>query len=405
MIYREVAFQKELQLFHRASGIPFCVFDNEPKDILRYPLIANMDCSPKTLFRCREALKRCGQAQGVPILYSSSVCFLALLRLDDNTNVIFGPVSSVPLTYREFYNCGRIECELDDLLHLYRIIQQCPHFTLAQFASNLALFIQLVFHKEITVEEVLAAHHISYPPVPMGQIMDEVEEPHYVTIAEAIDFQKKTIEHIRKGDISEVRGVFGKTSFFDNLENSPSTIRDLEKIFFIYATVCCVAVMEAGLELQQAFPIFDTYISKIPSITAPEKLGELCMQLSIDYCEQMIPLQGGRSDSLVVRNCLQYIQKNIYLRITVNDLAQYCNVSTRTVTRHFSEYYYMTVAECVLFYKLKEAAFLLSHSNFTLAEISNQLAFSSQSHFTVAFKKKYSYTPQKYREKFIRECL
>ena len=98
-------------------------------------------------------------------------------------------------------------------------------------------------------------------------------------------------------------------------------------------------------------------------------------------------LKTAHSVSPVVTKCLQYIHDNLYSKITIADLAQYCHSSTRTITRHFSEFYHTAAMEYILDCKLEEAAFLLTHSALTLTEISSQLAFSSQSHFTSIFKK------------------
>lgn len=381
------------------SFLRLCVFDNTPKDILRYPYIASMECAPQTLSLCCKAIKNKQCSSHYPLLYSSSSCFFALLQLDKNTNVMIGPVNSMPMTYREFYSTIQNDYIPEDLIHLYRIMQQSPRISLTQFVSNLSLLIQLLFGESISIEELLA-NHVCFPNTDLPHTHNDVNEPHYMSINESINFQKKILKMIQNGNINDVETAFQQTSLFATLEMSPSSAEDLMKLFFVYATLCCVATLEAGLDLQKAFPIFDTYVAKTTAITSLENLSELCRQISIDYCKQMIPLARAQSDSPVVMKCLKYIQDNICSKITITDLAQHCNLSNRTITRHFSEYHPIPVSECIMHYKLEEAAFLLRHSVFSLSEISNYLAFSSQSHFTFAFKKKYSLSPQKYRDKF-----
>jgi len=142
------------------------------------------------------------------------------------------------------------------------------------------------------------------------------------------------------------------------------------------------------------------YISKIPSLTAMEHFASMQTQLSIDYCQQMADLHYKRTNSHIVTQCIQYMENHMDSRITVEDLAKHCHVSKRTIARQFSEYCNTSAAQYILQLKLKEAAFLLTNSTFSLVEISTHLAFSSQSHFSVAFKKKYNFTPQQYRNKF-----
>lgn len=390
--------KNDLHLFHQASKIPFCVFDNSPHDLFRCPRLDSMDCSPKTLQQCCDILSKTSHPLHLPLLYSSGNCFAALMKLNENTNIMFGPVSSIPVTYKEFYATNKNISDMEDLTHLYRIIQQSPHITLERFASNIALFIKLAFQEVITPQEILT-NHSSAIISNIKQESSVIAEPHYLTISEAITLQKEILFHIQNGNKHEIEKLFRDTHFYTNLENNYFSFDEVKKIFFIYTTICCAAAMEEGLDIKKSFPILDTYISQIPSLSTPSDLAELCLQVSLDYCEQINNLHNNYSSSPLVIKCLQYIQDNIYSKITLDDLAQHCNVSKRTITRHFTEYHHISVAEYILQIKLKEAAFLLEHSNFSLAEISTQLAFSSQSHFSVAFKKKYLYTPQQYREK------
>jgi len=278
-------FDSELLLFHQATQIPICVFDDTPKDLLRYPIIEAMTCSPHTLSQCANALNSGSPTSHLPMLYSSDTCFFALLKLEPERNIILGPVSYAPITYKEFYNSNKIGCDLQDLLHLYRITQQSPHFSPEQFAANICLFIKMLFQEDIPVINVLKN------------------------------------------------------------------------------------------------------------------------QISLECCNRIIPLHNPFSNSPIVTKCLQYIHNNIHTKITIDDLAKHCNMSRRTITRHFTEFHHMPVAEYITQLKLKEAVFLLINSEFSLAEISNQLAFSSQSHFTISFKKQFYYTPQQYRDKYKKRVV
>ena len=395
----DLRFENDLQLFHEATKIPFCVFNDKKEASLRYPFIEAMNCSPTTIDKCCKVLGELPTDCHLPIIYSSDFCFVALLKLDQNTNVMFGPVSPTPLTYQEFYNANKDKSDPDDLTYLYRVMQQSPQISLAQFASNLSLFIKLAFQDIISAQEILSKQIMLSKSATISTT-DSIPKPHSLTIMEALNFQKRILFYLQSGNMHELRHFFDNTHFFSDLRSGSSSMEEFQKLSFIFATLCCVAAIEEGLDSQKAFSIFDTYIYKIPSLTIAEQLEQWCVQLSIDYCQQITNLHHFHSGSPVVTQCLQYIQNNICSKISICDLANHCNVSKRTITRHFSEYYHMSVYEYILLSKLKEAAFLLTHSDFSLAEISACLSFSSQSHFCVTFKKLYYYTPQQYREEF-----
>ena len=161
--------------------------------------------------------------------------------------------------------------------------------------------------------------------------------------------------------------------------------------------------MKEEIETKKAILIYDTYISKGLLIKNVNDLKALCINISVDFSNEFEKLQEISSGSPVVKECIQYIHNHINSKISVNELAKHCGVSARTICRHFEEVYDVSVAKYILHIKLGEAAFLLSNTKMSLLEISNQFAFSSQSHFNTAFKKFYSCTPKQYRDKNNRQ--
>jgi len=388
-------FEKKLRLFYNASNIPICVFNDMQKDLLRCPRIASKDCSFETMKRCSRILKKLATSKHLPIMIFSGTCFLALLKLDNDTNVMFGPLSSISLSYKEFFLANKNYSDADDLLHLYRIMQQGPHISPEQFANNLSLYISLAFQEEILADEILKNHiHLN--------TRDTISEEHiaqfsnYITGTKAIELVNQLLFNISNGHISELEKITDSMPLFSIRSSFPFSIEEMRAEYYRYATLCFKTAIDKGLHLQTAATIFDIYISQIASLTSLQSFVAMYSQLSIDYCRQIAKI-GQHANSHVVNQCLQYIERHIQDKITIDDLAKYCNLSKRTITRHFSEYFHMPVSEYILQLKLETAAYLLTNSAFSIVEISNQLSFSSQSHFSIAFKKHYHYTPQQYR--------
>lgn len=388
-------FEKKLRLFHNASNIPICVFNNMQKDLLRCPRIASKKCSFETMKRCSTILKKQAASKHLPIMVFSGACFLALLQLDDDTNVMFGPISSTSLSYKEFLFANKNYSDVDDLLHLYRVTQQGAHISPERFADNLSLYISFAFQEEIPAEEILENHiHLNtYHTISEADI---AQFSNYITGTKAIEFVNRLLFNISNGRISELEKITDNMPLFSIRSSFPFSVEEMKAEYYRYATLCFKAAIDKGLHLQTAAAIFDIYISQIASLTSPQSFISMYSQLSIDYCRQIAEI-GHHANSHVVNQCLQYIERHIQDKITMDDLAKNCNFSKRTITRHFSEYFHMPAAEYILQLKLKTAAYLLENSTFSIVEISNQLSFSSQSHFSVAFKKQYHYTPQQYR--------
>ena len=96
---------------------------------------------------------------------------------------------------------------------------------------------------------------------------------------------------------------------------------------------------------------------------------------------------------------MNYIRSHIYQPLTLDDLAKELGRSTSYVRKHFQRDVGMTVGEFITRSKLEEAQTLLIFSTKTLAEISCDLCFSSQSYFQRLFKKAYGITPAQFRKR------
>lgn len=394
-------YHQDLTIFFQATHIPFCVFDNTPQDIFRYPLLSNQKCSRKTLKQCVGKLSVYNFHQPVIITFSS--CMLALMALDEQTNIMFGPITSVPLTYHQFYSINTLIEDLDDLLHLYKIIQCSPMMTLPQFTSNISLFIKLAFQEDILTEKMIFDIHEQENKI--SKNTGRSQKNKYISpiniFSTIISFQKNVLQYIKVGNQQGIEDSFEEEMQLICNNITFASSEDAQRFFYSYALICCIAIIEYYVEPKEAYNIFEAYTSMLTSIRSVSDMIEMCRKISLEYCDHVLLQQKKKSQSSIVTNSMQYIQEHIQTKISIDDIAHYCKVSKRTVMRHFSKYYDMSVSKYVMKVKLEEGAFLLEHSNMTFAEISNQLAFSSQSHFSTAFKKRYHCTPQQYRNKYL----
>lgn len=386
-----------LNLFYSATKIPIYVFDNTLNTICYYPEVTSTKYSETTLAYFRKVMTTTRVDIPSPILYSSDTCFFALVKLNDNMNAILGPVSPTSLSYRNFYTDNRMfDSDLKDLLQFYHLTQQSPHMSLTQFVNNMALLIKLETDTDINVKEILANHLPSANNIPLTTPPDFFE-PQYATLLKSMEFEKQILSHLSNGNIDEIKKSFKNTTLFKSLPKLISTTADYHKFFFMFSVLCYMTALKDGLDIHKAYPILDTYISQLPLVSTAIELEELCLQISLDFCNHIIPIRKLTSESPIVTKCLRYIHEHIGNKITIDDLTEHCNVSRRTITQHFSDHYHMTVTEYILHIRMKEACFLLTHSCYPISEISNQLAFSSQSHFNTAFKKVHNCTPLQYR--------
>ena len=86
------------------------------------------------------------------------------------------------------------------------------------------------------------------------------------------------------------------------------------------------------------------------------------------------------------------------LKMSMQDLAKHTSYSYSRLSRIFKEYMDMTIIEYITNNKLRHACHLLTNTELSILEISNELAYDSISYFNKIFKSHFNITPSQYRK-------
>ncbi len=94
----------------------------------------------------------------------------------------------------------------------------------------------------------------------------------------------------------------------------------------------------------------------------------------------------------------QFVTENIEQNLTVEDLAQYCHLSSKQLTRLFHQEEQITPLTYIKRQRLLHAKKLLANKTLSLCEISEIMHFSSEYYFHTFFKKEEGMPPGVYRK-------
>ncbi len=97
-------------------------------------------------------------------------------------------------------------------------------------------------------------------------------------------------------------------------------------------------------------------------------------------------------DALIFKDVVKYMNDNIYNHPTVSDIAKNCYLSQSGLKRLFEKYAGISIHKYFLKLKFKAATKLLKEG-MSVNEVSEKLNFSSQSYFSVSYKREMGISP------------
>ena len=182
-----------------------------------------------------------------------------------------------------------------------------------------------------------------------------------------------------------------KTKYIDIIENGgqcPSFFLDSKnkthkKIMSL--------VLEANDIFQEKKPCYELLVK-----------SKLCEIWSLFFTEIDCILQEKQlvnsNDVLRLSKILDFIHSNYKNKITLDDIAESCNISKSECCRFFKKATRQTPFEYLLNYRIKKSIPLLLNDKYNITEIAEKVGFSNASYYTEIFKRVMDLSPTKYKK-------
>lgn len=184
---------------------------------------------------------------------------------------------------------------------------------------------------------------------------------------------------------------------------SENPVTNIRYHFVIATAMITRFCVKKGLVQDTAYGISDYYIQKMDKVHTIADINRIHTAMCYDFCENMIAIKKSSVISRSIVKALDYIYTNIHYAITLPQLAEHVGLSESYFSKLFAKEIGMSVHEYICRVKIEKASNLLCYSDYSIADIANYLAFSSESHFISVFKKYEKITPNKYRNIHFRE--
>ena len=207
----------------------------------------------------------------------------------------------------------------------------------------------------------------------------------------------KTMEELTKESLLSKREGWGVLS--------KNSLQNLKYHFVITAALIARYCINAGMPVQTAYNLSDYYIQKADTSSREQEVADLHTEMCMDYTRHMHSMVKKKICSMHVVKSVDFIYNHLHTRLTNENLARYVGVTPAHLSRLFKEELGCTINDYIIDKKIETAQNMLVYSDYTIIDISNILAFPSQSYFTSVFKKKTGKTPRAYRQEYAQASL
>lgn len=123
----------------------------------------------------------------------------------------------------------------------------------------------------------------------------------------------------------------------------------------------------------------------------------------LDFAGRMADIRKEKGVSLHVRRTVDYIYNNLHKPLTLKKAAEHEHLDQSYLSKLFAKEMGIPIKAYILKAKIMTAQNILIFSDFSIANITDSLGFSSQSAFTAAFRKITGLTPLQYRNRYSEE--
>jgi|GEM_PF-5790581 len=164
----------------------------------------------------------------------------------------------------------------------------------------------------------------------------------------------------------------------------------------------CVTFAENLSEYTGVNHLFATAMERYYYTAYTPESQNLYRNMFCDFFDKVNKLKVVDAYSMPVKKAVDYIEGHLSENIDTEELSVYCGVSSGYLLKRFKKEAGVSLVDYIQYWKIQLAKNYLEYSNYSMAEISDILSFSTQSYFTFVFKKYEHMTPAKYRKDRIK---
>lgn len=192
--------------------------------------------------------------------------------------------------------------------------------------------------------------------------------------------------------------LFFSSHRMEPLESCPEMNCEISKNMFIAGiTLFTRAAIEGGVPEETAYALSDGYIQTVEECTSKSSIEKLSQKAALRFAQE-VQKSGMRHYSREIEAAVKYIHLHLHVPVTLEETAEAAGISASYLSRLFKKETGMLFVDYIQKERIEAACNMLTYSDYTAAQISEYLCFSTQSYFIKIFRKYTGTTPAKYKK-------
>lgn len=393
-----------LQSFYDMTRIPLWIYSADRKALL-YKIFTNLpNLIPEKLADYNASLTFTPKTDFFSFYVGENECYACFTPkpelLQTQTVLIAGPILiNARLTTSQQKNLG-----FASLFSLQELETLCNALPACNVGYSLSATRHLLLLLGLDAPSVVELYKLFYTE----------QDEHYETrlVEELFQNQEDLLVHtpyaqelavlncVRDGDAAMLETIYRSQPeiVYGNMSSQP-----LKKLLYgciANTTLVTRYAIQGGLDEEVAFTLSDVYIQQMDKCRSLAELNHLNESMAIEFTLRVAEAkeQARPKYSKPILKCIDYITLNTHQKLTLELLAEEVDLTPKYLSFLFKKETGESVRAFIEDRKIAEARNLLLYTRYSYSEISEYLAFSSQSHFISVFKKNTGQTPKEFRE-------
>lgn len=208
----------------------------------------------------------------------------------------------------------------------------------------------------------------------------EAELLHYISIGD----EKRALQMISMNPLNII----------ERFPEAP--LRNLKNLSITMNTLFRKAIQTNSVDPFFIHTVSDKYAIRIEEAQSTTQLYNLIPKMIKSYCGLVNEYSNSGYSALVSRT-INHIRLNFDRSITLSNIAQELYVHPNYLSKKFKDETGFTLTEYINQVRVKEAIFMLTHGDLSIADIAYSVGYNDKKYFSKTFKKIIGKSPSEYR--------